>query len=119
SAGQSATWTAGNVWVYSWPDSTGDVDLKPLIDDATWSTGGNYHVRVGATLDVYPFFGPSVGRLQKVYNFYSPQLNNSRTIIVYLPPSYYENTAKRYPVLYMHDGQNVFEASTSLGGVEW
>ena len=119
SYGQSATWTAGNVWVYSWPDSTGDVSLKPLIDDVTWSTGGNYTVKAGSTVDIYPFFGPPVGRLVKVNNFYSPQLQNYRTLIVYLPPSYSENTLKRYPVLYMHDGQNIFQASTAFGGVEW
>src|SRR5439155_250061 len=47
------------------------------------------------------------------------QLGNSRSLLVYLPPSYYENYLKRYPVLYMQDGQNIFDASTSFGGVEW
>ena len=119
SDGRDATWTTGNVWVYSWPDSTGDVELKPLVDDATWSTGGNYIVKAGTTVDIYPFFGASVGRLVQVNNFYSPQLRNYRSLIIYLPPSYSENTFKRYPVLYMHDGQNIFQASTAFGGVEW
>jgi len=51
--------------------------------------------------------------------FYSSQLKNYRDIIVWLPPSYLENTNKRYPVLYLHDGQNVFDPATSYLGVDW
>ncbi len=40
--------------------------------------------------------------------FYMPQLVRSRKITVYLPPGYV-GSAKRYPVLYMHDGQNLFD----------
>ena len=46
-----------------------------------------------------------------------PQLGRERTIRVYLPPGY-EQSGKRYPVLYMHDGQNLFDATTSFSG-EW
>ncbi|HEU4730382.1 MAG TPA: alpha/beta hydrolase-fold protein [Kofleriaceae bacterium] len=119
SVGKDATWTTGNVWVTSWADSAGDLDVKPLVNDARWSTGGNYHVRAGSTTDVYPFFGASVGSLVQVNNFWSPQLGVSRTLVLYLPPSYRENPLKRYPVLYMHDGQNLFDASTSAFGTEW
>jgi predicted alpha/beta superfamily hydrolase len=42
----------------------------------------------------------------------------ARDILVYLPPSYESEPDRRYPVLYMHDGQNVFDASTSYAG-EW
>jgi len=51
--------------------------------------------------------------------FYSRILGNRRTILVYLPPGYDQATATRYPVLYLHDGQNVFDAATSFPGVEW
>src|SRR5215218_5468683 len=54
SAGRAATWTTGNVWVASWADSAGDVDVKPLLNDATWSVGANYRVRAGTTVDIYP-----------------------------------------------------------------
>ncbi|AXG68618.1 enterobactin/ferric enterobactin esterase [Kordia sp. SMS9] len=50
-------------------------------------------------------------------NFKIPQLNKTRKIQVYLPPNY-ESTEKSYPVLYMHDGQNVFDKATSYAG-EW
>jgi len=46
--GKDATWTTGNIWVSSWADAAGDLDVKPLVNDATWSTGGNYHVKAGA-----------------------------------------------------------------------
>jgi predicted alpha/beta superfamily hydrolase len=39
-----------------------------------------------------------------------------RDVIVYLPPGY-EKPARRYPVLYMHDGQNIFDSSSA--GMEW
>ncbi|HEV8283772.1 MAG TPA: alpha/beta hydrolase-fold protein [Chitinophagaceae bacterium] len=49
--------------------------------------------------------------------FIIPQLNRVRRVWIYLPPSY-ATSQKHYPVLYMHDGQNVFDDSTSFAG-EW
>ncbi len=43
----------------------------------------------------------------------------SRDIIVWLPPGYKIETEKRYPVVYMHDGQNLFDPSTSFLGIDW
>jgi predicted alpha/beta superfamily hydrolase len=43
----------------------------------------------------------------------------ARNVDVWLPPSYGTETGKRYPVLYMHDGQNLFDPATSYGGVDW
>jgi predicted alpha/beta superfamily hydrolase len=51
--------------------------------------------------------------------FPSRILGNRRDIVVYLPPGYRRFSRKRYPVLYLHDGQNVFDAATSFAGVEW
>ncbi len=42
-----------------------------------------------------------------------------RNVDVWLPPSYGKDPAKRYPVLYMHDGQNLFDPATSYGNVDW
>jgi predicted alpha/beta superfamily hydrolase len=118
-AGKDATWTTGNVWVATWPAASGDVDVKPLVNDTRWSVGANYRVRAGTTVDVFPFFTAGAGTFSFTTSFRSPQFNNNRALRVYLPPSYAENTAKRYPVLYMHDGQNLFDASTSAFGTEW
>ncbi|MEW6556668.1 MAG: alpha/beta hydrolase-fold protein, partial [Elusimicrobiota bacterium] len=59
------------------------------------------------------------GNIKFHENFYAKKLNNKRTIIVYLPPNYEKNIKKRYPVLYMHDGQNIFDSATSFIGIEW
>ena len=50
-------------------------------------------------------------------DFYIPQLKRHRRVWVYLPPDY-ATGSKRYPVLYMHDGQNLFDNETSSFG-EW
>lgn len=47
----------------------------------------------------------------------APQLGGTRKIWIYLPPDY-QKSEKKYPVLYMHDGQNLFDQSTSFAG-EW
>ncbi|MCF8429222.1 MAG: T9SS type A sorting domain-containing protein [Bacteroidia bacterium] len=51
-------------------------------------------------------------------NFYMPQLNKNRRIWIYLPNDYETNLNKKYPVLYMHDGQNCFDKTTAFAG-EW
>lgn len=59
------------------------------------------------------------GDIRRHEHFASKLLKNERTVLVYLPPGYDEHPDRRYPVLYMHDGQNIFDASTSFLGVEW
>lgn len=61
-----------------------------------------------------PTAGPGVRVLEPMA---MPELGRERTIRVYLPPGYDAST-KRYPVLYMHDGQNLFDDATSYVG-EW
>lgn len=51
--------------------------------------------------------------------FRSEVLGNRRDVLVWLPPEYHHEADRRYPVLYLHDGQNLFDASTSFAGVEW
>jgi predicted alpha/beta superfamily hydrolase len=46
-------------------------------------------------------------------------LKRNRDVLVYLPPNYAQDTNRRYPVLYMHDGNNLFDRQTSFGGSEW
>lgn len=53
--------------------------------------------------------------------FYIPQLDRHRTVWIYLPEDY-ATSGKRYPVLYMHDGQHLFDEATSqgrMGPIEW
>jgi predicted alpha/beta superfamily hydrolase len=58
-----------------------------------------------------------VGTLKVRRGLRSPQLANRRDIYVYLPPSY-DHSDARYPVIYMHDGQNLFDHLISYVG-EW
>ena len=59
------------------------------------------------------------GDIQSHRAFRSEILGNSRNVLVYLPPGYRRTRTRRYPVLYLHDGQNVFDAATAFGGNEW
>ena len=58
---------------------------------------------------------PNVTIIDEAY--YIPQLDRTRRIWLYLPPDY-DTSAKRYPVIYMQDGQNLFDVLTSFAG-EW
>jgi predicted alpha/beta superfamily hydrolase len=51
------------------------------------------------------------------FNIEAPQLKTTKKIWLYLPKNY-NSTQKKYPVLYMHDAQNLFDAKTSFVG-EW
>jgi predicted alpha/beta superfamily hydrolase len=59
------------------------------------------------------------GNIHHHPEFGSTILKNKRDVWVYLPPGYRRSTRLRYPVLYLHDGQNVFDAATAFGGTEW
>ncbi len=53
--------------------------------------------------------------------FYFPKLDSHKKIWIYLPEDY-QNTTKRYPVIYMHDGQFLFDEATAhgkKGPIEW
>ncbi len=49
---------------------------------------------------------------------HSPELKDDFTVLVWTPPGYNAST-ERLPVLYLHDGQNVFDAATSFAGESW
>jgi predicted alpha/beta superfamily hydrolase len=57
----------------------------------------------------------------RLHEFRSRVFKNTRFLRVWLPPGYddAENSRRRYPVLYLNDGQNLFEAAIAFGGVEW
>jgi predicted alpha/beta superfamily hydrolase len=65
------------------------------------------------------FMHTLTGNIRLHRNFHSRHLPDERDIIVYLPPRYDEDTDRRYPVFYLHDGQNVFDAATAFLGQEW
>jgi predicted alpha/beta superfamily hydrolase len=116
--GQAARWTEDDAWVLDLSLET-PVELKALHDDRTWSRGPNYVLAPGQTLHVWPRFFSDRGRLERRAGVGSGYLAQPRDVTIYLPPSYDENWRARYPVVYMHDGQNLFEAKNAFGGVSW
>lgn len=114
----AATWSTDDVWKVSVKTTTA-IDCKPVYNEKTWAKGPNFRVEPGKTLHLYPHFFRDHGTLEQIEGWYAWSLNNRRRIWVYRPPSYEENTRKRYPVVYMHDGQNLFHDSTAFNGVAW
>lgn len=55
------------------------------------------------------------GTIERISAVYSPQLDNERDLLVSLPAKY-ETRECRYPVIYMHDGQNLFDPAMSFAG---
>jgi predicted alpha/beta superfamily hydrolase len=122
------SWNAGlpmiaapdDTWEFTLPEAAAPVEWKPMIDDQTWARGPNYLVQPGAAIDVFPHFQATSGQV-KLYKqgFVSQNLPDPRDVWVYLPPAYDENPRAHFPVLYMHDGQNLFDPSLAFGGNEW
>jgi predicted alpha/beta superfamily hydrolase len=58
--------------------------------------------------------------LRKHQGFRSRFLRNERDLVVYLPPGYDHQPERHFPILYLHDGQNLFDPSTSfIPGMDW
>ena len=99
--------------------------FKPCVIDQNgfhWAIGNNYLAIVSrlATRDIYPyFFSNANGSISEPIDFYSQLLSFSQRLRIYFPPGYYENTLKRYPVLYMHDGNNLFIPDEAFFNNEW
>lgn len=128
SNGSSATYgtEAGqSTWTLNVPASAGTFEFKPLINDQTWSFGDNYKVTsANQTIHVYPNFSGSAanaGNVVRIPDEYSSILNYHHTVDVYLPPSYGHRAQTSYPVIYMLDGQNLFNTgwnvNTTLDGM--
>ncbi len=58
------------------------------------------------------------GNLKRHERFASKYVD-PRNVDVWLPPGYEQNKSKRFPVVYMHDGQNLFDPKLSFIGVDW
>ncbi len=89
-------------------------DAVVEIEVATWASGTNS----GPTSKAAPV-SRRTGDIRTHERFKSKSLNNERTLWVWLPPDYDSTKGERYPVLYMHDGQNLFDAATAFISIEW
>lgn len=124
-----------NVWesTYSFPLNS-DLEFKitrgSYFKEALYNGNGQsaQPIKLKITKDTTIVLNPSnwndiyqrsiVGTVRYHHNFGSTYLKSIRNVVVWLPPSYLENTNKKYPVLYAHDGQNLFD-HTNLSGSEW
>ena len=60
------------------------------------------------------------GNFRRHERFHSNFLPSDRDVLVYLPPGYESERNRHYPVLYLHDGQNLFDGATAfVPGQEW
>jgi predicted alpha/beta superfamily hydrolase len=116
--------TAGNLIFKftrgSWDTVEGNVQGQ-FLPDRTYTYGGGTET---LTLQIVSWEDVGTGSSTAADNvsilstdFYMPQLDANRRIWIYLPPDY-DGSNLDYPVMYMHDGQNVFDANTSFSG-EW
>jgi len=90
--------------------------------DSIWAGGAHSLVLMTAagTRDIYPFFfGARRGDITEPIEFASALLGRQHKLRVYLPPGYGENPMRTYPVLYMHDGKNLFFPKEAFLGREW
>ena len=89
---------------------------------ALWSVGANLLLIMTTddVADVFPHFdAPATGSFSPVIELDSTILGRRHLVRVYLPPGYHENTLRRYPVLYMQDGKNLFFPEEAFLGREW
>lgn len=101
------------------------LSYKPCIrrgDETIWSKGANKMALLHKNwpMDVYPyFFSEESGEITDVIEVPSEIYDYNRLIRVYLPSGYYENRLKCYPIIYMHDGQNLFFPQEAFLGQDW
>lgn len=128
---------SGGVWKgeFAFPEGTrlefkftkGSWDSEAVTSEGR-APGNHVHLVRGDTVlsFVIPFWRDSVRNLAphisgryEIHEDFPVKGLAARRVIVWLPPSYDAETDKQYPVLYMHDGQNVFDPYTSSLGYDW
>ena len=131
--------TDDNVWAASaivpagqtveYKITRGTWDTEEALDDGSVSAANKVvtadqdrQVRheVGRWKDALPVPVPQITGNYRIHEgVHSNFLRFDRRVIVWLPPSYERDRKRRYPVLYMHDGQQVFDPQTSTWKQGW
>lgn len=95
--------------------------LKDEIDHEHWASGTNKLVVLSdSPQPLYPhFFTGEQGRITSVQRIPSATLGRDVLVRLYLPAGYDENLLKHFPVIYMHDGKNLFFPEESFLGQDW
>ena len=124
-------WTADAVPLDPWPDGTHRLalDVPPgtrfLATLGRWraveSDDGRERPPRQATAGVtdVTVAGWGRGSVRHHRDFTSRFPPHPRTLSVYVPPGYDIDPGRRYPVFYLHDGQNLFDTETAFGGNPW
>jgi len=130
-------WAPTGVPLAAWEDGTrrARLDLPPHYRGRFYVTPGRWRgVETDAHGNEYPprelsGDGPRTiearvrewGRTSVHYYPDAPSrfLPQRRTVSVWVPPGYGREPDRRYPVFYMHDGQNLFDAHTAFAGNPW
>jgi predicted alpha/beta superfamily hydrolase len=106
----------------------GSWDNEALNDDGSVPENHSLIVESDTTISIFIHLwadkiekrveGQVTGIIKYHLNFKGEKIK-PRNIIVWLPPFYFLNPEKRYPVLYMQDGQNLFDPKTSTFNIDW
>ena len=106
----------------TWETEEVDAQGKLMANHVfTPAEGGTVEIKVAGWKDErLAKTGPKItGDYRYIPQVHSKYLDHDRDVIVWFPPGYNARPTKRYPVLYMHDGRQVFDPATSTWGKDW
>jgi len=116
----------GTTWTFTIESPRPFVYFKPCLrgDDGAsrWAVGGNRLALMTSTgsRDVFPYFdGPESGSYSPVVELDSALLGRKHLLRVYLPAGYEQNPLRKFPVVYMQDGKNLFFPEEAFLGRAW
>src|SRR5262249_26056077 len=97
------------------------LECKLIRDERDWASGRNVSVQAGETTTLRPYFDRARGEVEPgKRTIRSPELARDVSFRMFLPPSYPELEDKRYPVLYVQDGQALFgDSPDPIDGHSW
>lgn len=113
------------LWTFTLRSRRPFLYFKPQLVDAAgarWAGGANLLAVMteDSGRSVFPYFETEAkGSFHPAFEVESAVLGHELGVRVYLPPGYGENPLKRYPVLYMQDGKNLFFPEEAFLGQEW
>jgi len=116
----------GTTWTFTIESPRPFVYFKPCLrgDDGTerWAVGGNRLALMTSTgaRDVFPYFdGAECGSISPIVELDSALLGRKHLLRVYLPAGYEQNPLRKFPVVYMQDGKNLFFPEEAFLGRAW
>ena len=92
-------------------------EVLPNFEVMTNGGSVDYTITIENWCDQQPYRKPK--QIVSLKDFHFQHLGLKRNIEVYLPSNYYQNENRRFPVIYVHDGQNTLNPNTAAFGKEW